>query len=105
VADVEVTRAGQSVAVSAGDRIVILLSEPSAGTGFEWDVATLPDFLEVEGSSLDPAHGAVPGAAATRRMVLRALGPGTANVELALRRAWERDRPPAERFDVAVTAR
>jgi predicted secreted protein len=104
VADVEVTRAGEAVSVSLGDRIVVVLDEQSAGTGYGWALSRLPDFLDVEADSLEPGRDAAPGAVATRRIVLRARDRGTSRVRLELRRSWEQDRPPADAFEFLVTA-
>lgn len=100
MADIEVRRAGSTVAASPGDRIVIRLPE-NGGTGYQWSVRHLGGPVEMESTELVFPNDLRPGAAGERIVVLRATTAGMARVSLQHKREWEPE--PSDRFDVTVT--
>ncbi|MFL6239314.1 MAG: protease inhibitor I42 family protein [Actinomycetes bacterium] len=85
---------GQRVAAKVGDTVELVLPE-KATTGFQWEADDPGDALAVESSELVPPADARAGAAATRRVVVRAVQPGNGRLSLRLRRPWE----PVENAD------
>ncbi len=71
-------------------------------TGFEWQLATPlnPALLQMEetGFQAPPPRDGLPlvGAPGSQWWELKALKPGDAVMQIAYRRSWERDQPPAE---------
>jgi inhibitor of cysteine peptidase len=93
---------GTTVSASVGDRIVVTLPE-NATTGFRWEVESLDSAtLELEASDAVPPHDLQPGQTGARRVVLRVIGEGRAQVRLQLRRSWEPPEHAAEHYAVTV---
>jgi inhibitor of cysteine peptidase len=95
------TQPEAAVELRAGDELVVRL--PERPTGHQWEVTEVLGPVTVTGEELEPPGTAAPGAAAQRRVTVRADEPGTATVDLGLRRPWEEQ--PARRTLVRVTVR
>jgi inhibitor of cysteine peptidase len=69
-----------------GDHVVIRLPE-NPTTGYRWRVDDVDDrVLTLESSTFEPPEPPIPGAGGWRAIHLRAVGPGTARLHLALGR-------------------
>ena len=80
--------------VTIDERIVRIVLAENPTTGYRWVLsARPPGLVEVEGQDFEPPAHPAPGAGGRRLFVLRADGPGTGVVELALVRPWEPDVP------------
>ena len=85
--------------VEAGPPFEIqLASAPS--TGYRWEVASLPDGLEVLETDFEIAPDAAIGDPGTQRFRLRATRPGHYAVGFVLRRPWESEGLEARTVDV-----
>lgn len=98
------------IVLAPGEEHALMLESPG-GTGYTWEAEILgpEDVLRVSLQSSEPRGGAVPPGSGTwsseQRWVIEALRPGTAEVRLALRRPWERQRPPARVVTLRVTVK
>lgn len=99
--DIDVRRAGDDVAATLNDRLIVVLPE-NATTGYQWSIEEIPVALALESSDLVPPREAAPGAAGERRIVLRARETGQGRLVLGLTRPWESQRP-TETFEINVT--
>jgi inhibitor of cysteine peptidase len=90
---------GGRVSASAGDFIVVRLSE-NPTTGYRWQVETAGG-VQLLNDSLSGASGA-PGAGGERVFRFAAVTPGLASIRATLRRAWESGVPDQGRFEVTV---
>jgi len=90
---------GQSVRLAPGDVLEIRLVQASGG-GYLWSVAELGDLLEPAEDRTAP--GALPGAAADRVLVFRAVAPGRGRIVLVQSRPWESVAHDEVRLDVVV---
>ncbi|MFI8817957.1 MULTISPECIES: protease inhibitor I42 family protein [unclassified Streptomyces] len=93
---------GSTHSVGPGDEVVLRLPE-NPGTGRLWQVESLPPGLETTGGSFAPGSRAI-GASGTRTLRFRALGAAQSEqrLDLAERRPWEADNPPAAVFTVTL---
>ncbi len=75
------------------------------GTGYSWDEADPPPFIEFVGQhTLHPFMGeGMPGASQTVVFIYRAVAPGQGSIRLAYRRPWEGGIPPARMVEQQVT--
>jgi predicted secreted protein len=78
--------ADRALTVSVGDDLVVELPQ-TGGTGFVWSVEAEPAVLSVASDTLR-RRSALPGATGDRVLLLRAAGPGTTTLTLALGRPW-----------------
>ena len=93
---------GSSVRAAVGDRLLIRLPE-SPTNGYLWSADTFTaSVLTLEGSKFTKAGDSKLGAGGIRTFSFGLLNAGHGEVRLRLRRAWERDRPPAEEFAIEV---
>lgn len=90
---------GGRVSASAGDFIVVRLSE-SPTTGHRWEVESSGG-LELSNDSFSGSSGA-PGAGGERVFRFAAVTPGLASIKATLRRAWETGIPGQRQFEVTV---
>jgi inhibitor of cysteine peptidase len=88
-------------ALAVGQTLEISLAE-NPTTGFRWELkATGEPACAPRGDTFDaPAAGV--GKSGTHRWRFEAVGKGTGTIELAYRRSWEQDKPPAETFRLTV---
>ena len=98
---------GGSVVVRQGAPFVISLSADSA-TGYGWMLTSDPGAAvwPIGGPDYtpDPIPAGLMGVGGTTTYRFRAQATGTAQLEFAFRRSWEKDVPPAKvvRYDVTV---
>jgi inhibitor of cysteine peptidase len=104
----ELTQAdnGKSVEARPGDLIIIRLPE-NPTTGFRWTEDKVdPLCVEAQGSSFSPARDGAVGGGGERTFSFQVKGEGgTGNIGLKLKRQWEADASPAERYSVTVKVR
>jgi len=92
------------VKLAVGQLLEIRL-QMQGGTGYSWDEADPPPFIEFVGQhTLHPFMGeGMPGASQTVVFIYRAVGPGQGEIQLAYRRPWEGGTPPARMVRLPVT--
>lgn len=76
-----------------------------AMAGYQWSGSVGgddPGAVTVELRRVTPGPSARPGLSAPEEAVVRGVRPGSAVVRLEQRRSWERDRPPAQLFELEV---
>jgi inhibitor of cysteine peptidase len=104
MADVELTGAddGRRVPVRVGDRVVVRLPE-TPSTGYRWEL-DVPDESPVElvDSSWNAVDDPGVGAGGDRRLVLTIRRAGSAELNFALRRAWQPASAADERVVIVV---
>ena len=93
---------GSRVSASAGDFIVVRLSE-NPTTGHRWEVESAGG-LELLNDSFMGSSG-VPGAGGERVFRFAAVTPGLAGIKATLRRAWESGIPGQGQFEVTIEVR
>ena len=94
---------GKSFTVARGATFAIKLTAQS-GTGYTWEVTKVDGAaLTQTGKKVTEGTPQTPGAAQREVFHFTAAAQGTARIELALRRPWETDMPPAKTFHVSVT--
>jgi len=90
---------GQFFEVQRDDVILIRLPE-NPTTGYLWAIDEINGaVLELEDSDFVPASNAGIGGGGERIFRLSAKSTGTSHVELKMKREWEADVPPIERYD------
>jgi inhibitor of cysteine peptidase len=95
---------GRTCSGSPGDVVVIRLDETPT-SGFRWQVDECDlSVLRPAGDSFRPAEGAGTGGGGTREFRFAVVGARRGGVRLALRRAWESESPPADRFEATINA-
>jgi predicted secreted protein len=94
---------GKSITLARGATFAVKLAAQS-GTGYSWAV-TKVDGAAVTAVGHKETEGTpqMPGAPMREVFRFTAAAAGTATVELALRRPWEKDVAPARTFHVSVT--
>ena len=90
----------ESLEAAAGETVEIRLDELASG-GFGWDVESAEPGLIVD-SRADPPAGA-PGAARTRRLLVRATEPGEYALALRYGRPWEAEPHERREYRIRVT--
>jgi inhibitor of cysteine peptidase len=92
----------KTIDVAAGDIIEIQLLE-NATAGYRWTLETIDKSVcEV---IADGRHGpakVIPGASGTHVWRLKATHAGNCRIEIAYRRAWQRDTPPTRTFKLGL---
>jgi len=92
---------GREVTLQTGEALEIALAE-NATTGFQWLLKTKPDFVEeFQDTEPSPSPGP-PGRGGIHRFYFRAVQPGTGELDLAYRRSWEKEKPPARSFRLRI---
>lgn len=92
---------GKSLAADVGDELVVSLPE-NPTTGYRWQVDSLGSSLVLERDDFALPRAAAIGAEGTRLLTFRATTPGHARLQLALRRDWEKKKPPMQDFSLSV---
>jgi inhibitor of cysteine peptidase len=94
------------VVKSAPGMVIIITLQSNKTTGYEWQLAApldtkVIDFMKTEYIANEPQ---VMGSGGTEVWSFRAIGAGSAKIELKYVRPWEKDADPAKRiaFDVDV---
>jgi predicted secreted protein len=97
-----VTMATESINVAAGGEFAVrLASNPS--TAYLWEVQTLPESIELLGSSFEKPAGEVrPGDPSTQVFRFRALKAGEYHIVFGLKRKWETESIKSETIVVHV---
>jgi inhibitor of cysteine peptidase len=90
-----------SASLSVGDSFVIRLPV-QMGTGYSWQVASVPAGVKAAGSSREGAAAAL-GGSETQVFTFAAEKAGAGAVSLQYRRPWEKDAPAAETFTLNVS--
>jgi len=89
------------IPLTVGQTVEISLSE-NPTTGYRWELKTAGEpVCAARGDSFDAPPPGI-GKSGTRRWRFEAVAQGTGDIELAYRRAWEQDKPPAETFRLTV---
>ena len=92
--------AGRTVAVAAGDRLVLSLPE-TAGTGYTWEVEALPPGTEVVEERYEQVG---PGVGGSSRHLFVLSAPGEAGMlRLRLLRPWRGVESVTERYVVTAS--
>ena len=92
--------AGRTVAVAAGDRLVIALPE-TASSGYRWTVEELPRGARIVEDRYEHPSGAPLGSASLHLLVLEGAYAGV----VRLRQSRSGRREDDDRFEVSVTER
>ena len=97
---------GKTVAFKVGDRFDVSLAE-NATTGYSWEIVDGLDGVvkqlgEPEFRS-DASDKHKVGVGGTVTYHFKAACAGTATLKLVYHRRWEKDKPPARTFQLAVT--
>ena len=99
---------GRQVGIHIGETLVISLSE-NASTGYHWlippEAAHNFETILQEGRPAAEGTAGTPGKPGVRRFCFEALRPGTVELELHYRRAWETAKPPARKFKLRIRVR
>lgn len=96
---------GRSVTLRVGEGVEIALAE-NASTGFRWGpppgrpATSSPILREVD--EIFAAPGQRPGMPGVRSFRFETVAPGSADLELEYRRAWQASAPAARRFRLRV---
>ena len=90
------------VSLKVGDTLrVVLPSTPS--TGYSWHVAASNAILKATASSNTPGAQKSVGAPGRQTLVFTAAAPGRDNLVLDYSRPWEKGKPAARQYSIAVT--
>jgi predicted secreted protein len=90
------------VSLKVGDTLrVVLPSTPS--TGYSWHVAASNAILKATASSNTPGAQKSAGAPGRQTLVFTAAAPGRDNLVLDYSRPWEKAKPAARQYSIAVT--
>jgi predicted secreted protein len=90
------------VSLKVGDTLrVVLPSTPS--TGYSWHVAAGNAVLKATASSNTPGAQKSVGAPGRQTLVFTAAAPGQHDLILDYSRPWEKGKPPARQYTIAVT--
>ncbi|HEX6772091.1 MAG TPA: protease inhibitor I42 family protein [Acidobacteriaceae bacterium] len=90
------------ISLQVGDTLHIVLSA-TPSTGYSWHVVSSTSSLKAMSSSNTPGAPRRPGAAGTQTLVLKAVSPGKDNLVLDYTRPWEKGKPAARQYTVAVS--
>ena len=90
------------VSLQPGDTLrVVLPSNPS--TGYSWHTAGNSSVLDLKSSANTHAAGSNLGAPGKQTLTFTALTPGSDDLMLDYNRPWEKGKPAARRYIIAVT--
>ncbi len=93
-------QAGRTVAVAAGDHVVVALPE-IGGTGYTWQVEALPRGAELVDERYEHSG---PGIGATAQHVFVIAPGGGGEIRLRQARPWLGDEGVIDRYAVSITA-
>jgi len=99
---------GRQVDIHVGETLLISLSE-NQSTGFQWTMQpeSAHNFEKILHERKPDVEGTAgpPGKPGVRHFSFEAFRPGTAELELHYRRAWETAKPPARKFKLRIRVR
>jgi len=87
------TDSGTTCELRAGESFEVRLAE-NPTTGYTWAVLKIPEGLlrlETESLETEPADPRIAGRGGTKVFVFKTLQPGSGELDLRLRRPWEKD--------------
>jgi inhibitor of cysteine peptidase len=87
------TRTGEIVSID-------LPATPS--TGYKWDLAEIPDGIELVGSTFTPPPADIVGGTGVQRFDVRALQPGAYILTFVLKRPWESESAEINNIELHV---
>ena len=94
---------GSSRAVRSGDKLTVKLpGNPT--TGYNWYPVSVPDMLKQQGAPSHKPDSSLIGAGGETSFSFLATGTGSGKLELAYRRAWEKDRPALKTCAIQITS-
>jgi predicted secreted protein len=99
----------KAVTLSRGQVFTLpLKGKGSAGYSWAYDVSGDKSAVElgITGSGSPPATTGSrppPASSADEQLIVKAISPGIVTIHLALRRSWEKDKPPLEQQVLKVT--
>lgn len=102
--DVTVTRQDNGTSVKLGLHRILRIDLPeNPSTGYGWQMNGLNGaVLSLKETTYQREGKAAPGAAGIRTYKVQAIGVGHQLVSLELKRTWERESEPSDRFSVTV---
>ena len=93
---------GQSVTMSVGDMLQLMLAE-NPTTGYTWAIVTNDeDVLAPSGEPAYEVESEAIGAGGTKTFMFQALAPGTSVLQMVNARQWETAVVPAETFELTI---
>jgi predicted secreted protein len=93
---------GKSIEVLPGETVVVSLQEDAMG-GYCWEIDNLDETkLAFIGTKLETLPGAAIGGGRVRSLSFKVTEPGSARIQLKLKRSWESDKSIADRYSVTV---
>lgn len=92
-----------TVSLTEGDAVEVVLDE-NATTGFMWTPGELPDGITLTADGFRPPDQLRPGAGGAHWFRFRADRACAGSLVLELRRPWEHDVPPAQRYELHIVA-
>ncbi len=99
---------GKTITLRPGQEVIILL-EANPTTGYAWEVAQVDEGILQQigetGYTPEATSPGVVGAGGTAAFRFQAVAQGTTTLQLAYRRPWETDKPPATTFTLTVRVR
>ena len=97
------TDTGKSVTLAPGEKLEVSLNATS-GTGYLWQIAgSNPAVLNPLGlGDFEMPKDAPPGAMGTQVFHFEAMAPGTAKLEMAYLRPWEKNLAPVRTWSISV---
>jgi len=94
---------GKTVVVPSGEQVIIQLPDNAGSTGYTWNFTTSRNqVLTLQNSAYIPPSHPMPGAPGTIAFTFLAHDSGSVNMYFELRRSWEKNVPPAQRFTVTI---
>jgi inhibitor of cysteine peptidase len=99
---IDVTDNDTEIRLADGERFEVRLPE-NASTGYQWSVARVSDPVELLDDDFVAPGTMVPGAPGQHHFTFVARGAGSGRVVLELRRSWEQQAEPEQRFEVGVS--
>ena len=93
---------GQSVTMSVGDMLQLMLAE-NPTTGYTWAIVTNDeDVLAPSGEPAYEVESEAIGAGGTKTFMFQALAPGTSVLQMVNAMQWETPVVPAETFELTI---
>ncbi len=99
------TDADKTIEIAADDTVEIRLPE-NATAGYRWTLQAIDKFIcEVIAEERHGPDKVIPGAPGTHVWRLKATHAGDCGIEIAYRRSWQADVPPARTFKLKLRVR